>query len=193
MKYYFSILLAAIVISIQGQSTRFAEFNPEGYRNFINISGETNVHHFNLYQIFEQEKFVNFQAQANEYWKEELVIRVPVKKFHTPNKIFYNDFIELMQGNKHPYILISIPEKELQNLKDANGKINPEIHIKLAGTEKTYRISCRIDQYSNDILFLRGQQKIKLTDFKIEPPVKSFGLIKVNNSVFINFGIIIPN
>lgn len=53
---------------------------------------------------------------------------------------------------------------------------------------RCYIIECK---YGNKII--HGEKTVKLTDFKLDPPVKSFGLIKVKNELNINFEFKIPD
>ena len=56
-----------------------------------------------------------------------------------------------------------------------------------------FAVNCKILECGHGRKVIRGTKKIKLTDFKLEPPVKSFGLIKVKNELNINFEFNIPD
>ena len=55
--------------------------------------------------------------------------------------------------------------------------IDPEISITLAGITHRLQNSLQCEQLQRAMdIFLQGEKKVKLTDFNIEPPVKSMGL-----------------
>ena len=66
----------------------------------------------------------------------------------------------------------------------------PEMNITIAGITHLYKIDCSIVKCSETQLLV-GSQKLKLTDFKLEPPEKLYGLVKVSDEIEVNFSFII--
>jgi hypothetical protein len=55
---------------------------------------------------------------------------------------------------------------------------------------RKYRIDCSITQCSDNIV-LKGEEVILLSDFRLKPPEKLMGLVKVNNEISVDFGFIV--
>jgi hypothetical protein len=62
--------------------------------------------------------------------------------------------------------------------------------ITIAGITHFYRIDCTVVTCSGNY-FLMGAQRIKLTDFDIEPPEKFFGLVKVSDEINVSYRFIV--
>jgi hypothetical protein len=114
-------------------------------------------------------------------------VTVPVRDFKCINRIAYNDFLALLKADQFPYLKISIPHTSILKDDSGNSVILRDVLISVAGASGKYDITCKTDKDNNDNQFLKGTAGIKLTDLKIAPPVKFFGLIKVKNEIRINF------
>jgi len=189
-KYLLIILFTFIQFSGFGQNKQLSDYNPDIINNYIRISGETNINHFQLYQDLQRTINIHTKLMKEEdsFAVNSIIIPVSVKSFRTANNMVYRDFLELVKGHQYPFIFISIPQKEMEKILRKRNGASPEIKITLAGNEKAYEVNCQINSVSENSVFLRGMQEIKLTDFKLQPPVKSLGLIKVKNTVIITFG-----
>ena len=119
-----------------------------------------------------------------------LEISIPIKDFEASNPMMYNDFLELMKEENHPRIKISFSRKQLESALRDLSEPCPDISITIAGITKTYNVQCVIVKCS-DNLYLKGKENIKLSDFKLKPPSRLLGMVKVNNEIDVNFGFII--
>ncbi len=163
--------------------------------NRVRISGETNVNDFHLEQRIPHE-LVYAQGDSNQLKASNenyYVINIPVRMFSANNQFVYKDFLDLINASEFPYIQIFLDKEDFGRFNRERGSVKPEIRIFLAGTSKTYRVNCIISQCSYGEKTIRGRKEIKLTDFKLDPPVKSFGLIKVKNELNIKFEFKLPS
>jgi hypothetical protein len=91
--------------------------------------------------------------------------------------------------------------------KTLKAEIYPEVHIKflrlkesnagktytglleitIAGISRTYPVTCAVQTASSGEKLLAGTNHFELTDFKLDPPEKFFGAVKVANKVSVNF------
>ncbi|GAO31154.1 hypothetical protein JCM15548_13491 [Geofilum rubicundum JCM 15548] len=103
----------------------------------------------------------------------------------------HQDFIDLIKADDHPYIAIRFHYNpyELFEKNGQTGTIDSEIYITLAGEEKKYAIPGQIHLCQDKALRINGNIKINLNDFHLKPPSKFMGMVKVNNEVFVNFGL----
>ncbi|MFT3739264.1 MAG: YceI family protein [Breznakibacter sp.] len=166
-------------------SLSFAFGRNEGGESFISISGKTNINSFNLRQDIALLDFMPSPI-GNQYVR----VSVAVKQFETDNPIMYNDFIELVKAKQYPHIYIDLLRSDFLALQE--GKIfeqSVKIFLTIAGITRSYNLQSEIAAFPNECFSLKGQRDILLPDFKIDPPVKFLGMIKVQDTVHINFNL----
>jgi len=144
-----------------------------------------------------QFSFLYRSLDLSSYWQTihyndtgYLEIHIPVKDFEASNPLMYDDFLALLNEKEYPQLTICLTNYQLENAW--RGTVFPfqKIKITMAGITRSYDVGYRLDECNNNLL-IKGETKIKLTDFKISPPVKLNGLVKVRDEIAVNFGLII--
>ena len=156
--------------------------------NYIVISGKTNINSFHLVQTsFEANKYAPAKIIDMVYSNsEKKTLTIPVEDFRADNQMIYRDFLKLVKAKQYPWIIINMPQLKRQGSDNEVNFYNVEITI--AGVTRIYEISCYTERCDKEGVFIYGSRKLHLTDFNINPPEKTFGLIRVRNEVFVNFG-----
>lgn len=155
---------------------------------FLVINGESNVNRFSFsFLSSPDDAESNFKYHS---WENGTEILIPLKEFQASNPHMYNDFLEEVRENEYPYISILFPRLEPDKLGTVTKGSGQKVLITLAGVARQYTVECSLVN-CGDHLSLRGSEKIRLTDFKISPPEKLSGLIKVKNEITVSFGIIL--
>ena len=179
------------LINSCGVSQTTGENGGNCFASFVYISGKTNINNFNFeYEFPQNNPFIISRKNVKRNDSAFFKINFPVKDFKTTNILMYDDFMDLLKEPVYPYIIIGIPVKELSMLNNIDSVIVPDINITLAGVTKKYRVRCRKINCNTKFIVITGQQDIELTGFGLVPPQKYFGLIKVENDVVINFGLL---
>jgi len=163
------------------------EINHDKCTSFVSIQGSTNLNKFFFLQKLNKgEQNISFQNREGY-----IRLEIPSKNFEASNPLMYDDFISLIKAEKYPYISIRFLYKPYeQNNKDEQlNLIEYEIYITLAGHENKYKIPGVIHQCKNSATHIMGEIKINLKDFQLQAPSKFMGMVKVNNEVFVNFGL----
>ena len=163
--------------------------------NFIQINGKTNLNNFFLEQNI-RGNYLCGPGNSEWMYQPELSkyeMRIPVSKFEANNPFVYHDFLSLIRASEYPYIRILIDEDDFQNIYSNKNSFNSDVQISLAGVTKTFSIECMVTACNYPNMIISGTKIIKLTDFKLDPPEKSFGLIKVKNELSINFEFKLPD
>lgn len=163
--------------------------------NYISITGETNINMFSLDQFVPDDLIC---GAGDSRWiqlpDEELyLIRIPVRNFEASNRIVYKDFLEMIDVKEHPYIHIFMDESEFGMLFQDRSFFLPRIGISVAGTTRYYQVPCQVSNCIDGKISVSGHKTLKLTDFKLAPPQKTMGLIKVQNELIINFEFSLPS
>ncbi|WP_291854880.1 YceI family protein [Marinilabilia sp.] len=154
--------------------------------NFIKIEGSTNVNHFHFEQTFnEKEKVIETHPGSGEIVK----LKIPAHDFKASNPMMYDDFLELIKASEYPYIDITVFFENIKLPAGPENTVVPKIRIGLAGQSQTYQIPGQIHDCRQNSMHINGRININLKDFNLDPPTKFMGMVKVNNEVFINFGL----
>jgi hypothetical protein len=188
----FAIFFPLVLFS---QQKELISLSDKSCLSFINITGNTNINNFEFKMDFstngdvvKSHEIVNVSDREKS---EIFEIFIPVKNFETNNKLIYRDFLELLQAEKYPEIIIGIPYSQLQKFLSGQSDSISEMRITIAGVTRKYNIPGLVSSCPAGNLFINGIKNIKLTDFNLDPPEKFQGLIKVKNQVKINFGFVL--
>jgi hypothetical protein len=194
MKKFFKYsipLLTFLLLHFYGNTTDKKNAGEiEDCKNYISIHGSSNI---NQFQFVNYNLKINPSTNASEDQANYQHIRIPVYDFTGPNDRMLNDFYEMVSASEYPYIQISIEPKEKADFDETSGNTNFRTVISLAGQSRNYIVPCDILFCENSEYILKGELEVELTDFKIKPPVKVFGAVKVSNEVFINFAFKLKN
>lgn len=188
MRYLVFIIWLLFPGNLPLQASPPIDFPLPGCSGFIQITGKTNINSFKLHQIPNEIAGYFYTATTNPTFSNPSfsIIQIPVKEFKADNLLLYKDFLQLVKASEYPDISIRFPD--ISMLEPGIDTVIKEVLITLAGTTRSYDISCVTSQCDERKLFLYGSRKLLLTDFNLVPPEKTFGLIKVMNEVIINFG-----
>lgn len=148
--------------------------------NFVLIQGSSNINEFELKNDSPSVE----NASSNPGYH---IIKIKVDEFAAENLRMVKDFKQLINASEHPYIRIAVQNKEKSDFEETNGLTNFNIRVTLAGISEEYTVPCQLNNQPNGSYTIEGNFAVKLTEFKLDPPVKLFGLVKVNNTVFVNF------
>jgi hypothetical protein len=170
-----------------GGETNFKAFTV----SYLNIFGKTNLNSFEFYLGDNSESpIAGIDPATGTMQKAD--VNIPVRRLKTENKYMYSDFLALLKEPEYPYISIGIDENSLQSENESSPVISPIVDITIAGITNQYTIKCDVEnEFSSKMI--KGETKIRLTDFNIQPPTKMLGLVKVKDEIDINFGILFSN
>ena len=175
-------------ISVFAQQKQPLASSAETCASYILISGESNINQFNFTYDLHKHALVEASDRSKDSGQLELVL--PIKDFKTSNPLMYDDFLQMMKESQYPRIVIGIPENQLVSLEQQSNTVCPSMNITIAGITRTYKIDCSLMNCSENTLLI-GSQKIMLSDFKLKPPEKLYGLVKVDDEITVNFSIIL--
>ena len=112
---------------------------------------------------------------------------IPVKEFKCTNQFAYNDLLTLLKEDQYPFLEIDIPYISGISSESNDSVLLKSVSFFVAGASKKYDINCRIKKSGNNSQILNGMTRLKLTDLGLEPPVRLFGIVKVNDEIIIDF------
>jgi len=153
--------------------------------NYLHIRGVSNVNQFSF--LYNSVPKIN---PKNEPTGDTMEINIPIREFDASNPMMYKDFLELMKENEFPRITVSFSRKQLETAIRDDSEPCPEVRIIIAGISKTYMVDCQVEKCSGNY-YLKGNEVVRLSDFKLKPPSRLLGLVRVSNEIDVNFGFII--
>ncbi len=158
----------------------------------LTIYGSTNVNKFactiDCYVGTDTLQFVrNYKAREIQFSKNQMTI--PTRSFDCGSKQISKDFWKTLKSETYPHLeinFLSLQSVVMKNNSDVNGVID----ITLAGVTARYTISYKVSQSRNTIL-LKGSHRVSFADFNLQAPQKLQGLIKVNESLDVEFNLVL--
>ena len=190
MKRPIMILIVAITFLCSGYSdkgTWIIDANSQ-----LTIYGSTNINNFvckiDCYTGSDTLQFVkNYKSCEIQFSRNCMTI--PIRSFDCGAKQISKDFWKTLKSETFPQLKINF--RSLQNLPVKNNKyVNGIVDITLAGVTAQYTIRYYVSRDKNVIL-LNGIQSVNFSDFKLEAPEKLKGLIKVNESLKVEFNLVL--
>lgn len=98
---------------------------------------------------------------------------------------------ETFNSDKNPNIIYSFSSAQVKIDDAKNVTIETSGNLSMGGTTKAVSLSARGKEMANGDLQLSVSKKIKMTDFKMEPPVMMLGTIKVGDEVTVVFDFVL--
>ncbi len=189
-KVVLPILLFVMFAGLKAQQRFAVEF---GDQSEISILGSTNVIPFKLSQ-----KVITFTGKRRTFTVNtaggkvrfaENKIDIPVSMFDSDNKMALRDFKKLIQVEEYPEIRMTLNHINASLGGSSTKKIHATANVDLTitGQTKSYSIPFETEQNDANKIQLKGNKRISIRDFGLEPPVAMMGLIKVSEWIDIQF------
>ncbi|UXP32589.1 hypothetical protein N6H18_01210 [Reichenbachiella agarivorans] len=159
------------------------------------IYGQTNV---NTFECEMDQRYASDPIMVKSLWSknritfEGLKLRFPLNDFDCGVEAMSNDLKETLKSDSYPYLYLQINYIQIKEGKQEIEKLSvvSSIDITLAGVSKKYEIkNGNVINHSESSLTLTGHENLDMTDFKIDPPVKFWGMVKVDSQLSVGFEI----
>jgi YceI-like domain len=152
------------------------------------IKGSSNVNNFQCqYDINELSDSIriNYSLVEDNLSFSKANLELKNLSFNCGNKGINKDFNKLLKTDEFPNIRIDLIKAE-RKFKDS--EIMVMVDITICNISKSYNLSVQVNKRNKDILVC-GSLPIDINDFKLEPPKKLLGIIKVSNKIIIDFSL----
>jgi len=185
--YLFLFVFFPVIVSSQDWTVMAN--NHEYPANYVYITGETNINCFECkYDINrDDQNSDNVLLNHPQIPGQTIETYIPINEFECGNSMMYNDFQQLLKAYEFPYIKIEIDPSQIKNILPYKQAADINIAITIANVKNVQSISCFVNSYADSNVKISGIATINLADFRLKPPVKFMGLVKVRDEVTINF------
>lgn len=165
------------------------ETPPAGVRTRILdlvITGRTNINTFQLFLDKQDSRSREFTGSQDN---SDITFFIPVDILNCNNQFLLKDFNSMVKSSDYPLIVIRIGNNELDGI--LAGIQKHTIHLAVTLTDHTQILPAQVTVVQNkqNQSILNGTLALKLSDFRLQPPQFCWGLVKLNNTIEINFKI----
>ncbi|MGX1025072.1 YceI family protein [Psychroflexus sp. MBR-150] len=134
------------------------------YENVINLSND----------------IINYSLDDNQIKLKDTELLLNTKAFDCGNKGMNRDFKSLLNADKYENIKIQVlsimPEKDCISITS---------NISISGHQKQYKFTVNASQNGS----YKGSLDLNICDFDLKPPTKMLGLVKVDETITIEFDV----
>lgn len=103
-------------------------------------------------------------------------------------QLMTHDFREAVKYKEYPIASIEfISFERIPQLSSGQDTFKGRMQISLAGVTKPFDIKCTIDVEPSGLIHLKGGRRFTFSDFKLIPPTRMMGMVKVEDSIEVNF------
>ncbi|PKP34765.1 MAG: hypothetical protein CVU00_05320 [Bacteroidetes bacterium HGW-Bacteroidetes-17] len=192
------ILFIVFILSFyEGKSKSPFKMNGNVYcfLESVQIEGRTNLNKFILFYDNPSQipNFLNKSTLINSPASGMEVVEfiIPIKDIQGKNENILRDFRTMMNSKEYPNVIVEIDKIDFLSIIDSRFQQKLYMKLTFAGISNSIITEYMIHENSDGKIKLQGLTKVKLSDFKLTPPKKILGLIKVQDVIFITFDILI--
>ncbi len=189
------IILMSASNFCQNGSSLISRFQPESK---LWLEGTSTLHDFtitanNIKSSISFENSMNENNSLEEYKITYLKLIVPIWKLDSGNESMDENMQEALSAEVNPNIvfeLISPVVFSFNNVIDSI-KINATGNLTVAGTKKSVDLNITVVTQSENEFEFKGEIKLLMTDFSVEPPSMFFGTMNTGNEITVKFEMIL--
>ena len=191
----FAALFMAMNVFAQAENTEAKlNFKPESK---IWVAGTSTLHDFtvNAKEIDATLKVDKSNLANQQLIIENMKVVVPVKKLDTDKSSMNDNMQDALKADDNPDIVYQLNNPVSVKLPAVSDSVQLKADgtLTIAGVRKPVTLTAELVRTKDGLLHFKGDQKILMTDYGVEPPTMFFGTIKTGNKVVIHYDVVINN
>lgn len=158
------------------------------------ISGKTNVNSFQCSTLYCGKDTLVLLEGGSGFKPvfEKGHVGLDASAFNCGMQLMTNDFSKTINAKNYPMIAINFLSFERVPVYGClEEKFKGKLSISLAGVTNSFDVDCSIEVTSNGLFHLKGGRSFIFSDFKLKAPTHLFGAVKVNETLDVNFYLIL--
>jgi len=112
---------------------------------------------------------------------------VPVKSLKSEHSSMDNNTYKALKADKNPNITYTATTAHLTRIDAETFNATTTGTLTIAGTTNNVEIAANVKVNPDKTITVTGSKKIKMTDYKVDPPTAVMGTIKTGNDITISF------
>ncbi len=132
----------------------------------------------------------SIDEEGNPESLQSAVFRLNKKSLESNRSGLKSKAYEAMDADRHPEIVFTGKGNSRLVENGDNYEITTPGELNIAGVTRQVTVSATCTNNDDTRLVCSGSQKLKMSDFKIDPPVMMFGALRAGDEVTVNYTII---
>jgi archaellum component FlaG (FlaF/FlaG flagellin family) len=179
------MVLSVVILSLHLTSFGQSGFKLNETQSKLVIKGTSSVHNWEI-------NVSEFNCDASLLNNENQVVKISdvnfvclVKNVKSDNKTMNNKTFEALKGDKFPQIKFISSESLTASTVWAASNVKGKITI--AGKTNDAILQIQVVAENQNQINVKGETRLKMSDYGIDPPVAMMGVLKTGNEVVITY------
>lgn len=182
-KKFTLIILLAYSVLAAGMALHISVWSIN--KSSIKIEGTSSLHDWEM-KVGSVQSVQQIEINANELLIHFVDLNIPVKSITSDNSIMDSKTFDALKGKQYPLIKFTSAQSKLALEKGAfKGEIIGMLEI--AGKKRQVEIPISGVIKSNSMLEVKGDYRIDMTQYGVDPPTAMFGTLKTGKEVLVSF------
>ena len=161
----------------------------------LSIEGKSNVNNFkcDIVEYLNRDTILLYKDNSGEQ-KPILTkggLTININRFDCHQNYVTADLKKTLKAKEDAHMKINLVSFGYMKSNQTNQAIKGIVEIQLAGIIKKIEIDYAVNKNQGGVLHLIGTKRLLFSDFKLTPPKKLAGLIKVEEEITVSFRLIL--
>ncbi len=204
MKKISNMLIATVIAFAFFATNSFAQAsNDVNYKilpqSSLSFDGTSTLHNFEVKAtaLTGTAKVANENTdQSNVEKIDQLKVEVPIKKLDSGKSSMNDNMADALKADDNPNIVYQLKNSDFSKLPEKVGQtvqMNTTGSLSIAGVTKSVDMIVEATKDADGTIHFKGDEKLKMTDFGVDPPTMFFGTIKTGDEVTVHFDLVIAS
>lgn len=158
----------------------------------LKIAGRSNVNEFacSIAGYYKPDTISYVEDAAGKAVRLNGSLELDVLRFDCHSKMITNDLRKTLKAEDHPKLVIRFLSLErTPSLHSTAQTMKGWVEVELAGTRKAFQVAYEFSKGANNTYILNGKRVFTFSDFKLAPPRKLAGAVKVKDEFSVDFNL----
>jgi hypothetical protein len=186
------VFLATAIIASAQTSGNIAKWVVQK-NSTLEVAGKTNVNSFtcNISQYNDKDT-IAFFGESNKTIKLNGDLTMDILSFDCHSSMVNKDMQKTLKADVYPQLKIRFLTLQNMPLMQQNTEqVKGWLEVELAGVIKRIEMIYTISKAGNNFIQMSGSRNFTFSDFKLSPPQKFAGLIKIRDEFNVNFQLVL--
>ncbi|HEV7620158.1 MAG TPA: hypothetical protein VGO09_00420, partial [Flavisolibacter sp.] len=159
----------------------------------LRVDGKSNVNSFtcNIKDYVENDT-ISYNKGVTKLVNLSGHIQMGIIEFNCHSKQITNDLRKTLKAKDYPNLVIRfISLQSIPTFENKTETIKGWVEVELAGIKKKFELIYTFSKSARGNIQLNGGRSFSFSDFKLSPPRKLAGLVKVKDEFVVNFQLIL--
>lgn len=159
----------------------------------LQVAGKSNVNSFTcVINQYDEKDTIALYGDANQSVRLFGDLKMDILSFDCNSSMINNDMHKTLKADVYPQLKIRfISLQSMPLLQQKAETIKGVIEIELAGVIKRIEMTYSIVRLGNNAIQMTGNRNFTFSDFRLSPPQKFAGLIKIKDDFNVNFQLVL--